>query len=90
LLFHKQFLIPSREQAEFSLQTRLFDVTMEEVFPMQEHVVTLTYIGGPTAMPELGSLRLLTDPTFDPPGAIAGHLRSLLWQRDCADQNRAK
>jgi L-ascorbate metabolism protein UlaG (beta-lactamase superfamily) len=30
---------------------------------------TLTYIGGPTALLELGGLRLLTDPTFDPPGA---------------------
>jgi L-ascorbate metabolism protein UlaG (beta-lactamase superfamily) len=30
--------------------------------------VTLTLIGGPTALIELGGLRLLTDPTFDPPG----------------------
>jgi L-ascorbate metabolism protein UlaG (beta-lactamase superfamily) len=29
----------------------------------------LTYIGGPTALLELGGLRLLTDPTFDPAGA---------------------
>lgn len=28
----------------------------------------LTYIGGPTALLELGGLRLLTDPTFDPAG----------------------
>jgi L-ascorbate metabolism protein UlaG (beta-lactamase superfamily) len=28
----------------------------------------LTYIGGPTALLELGGLRLLTDPTFDPGG----------------------
>lgn len=41
---------------------------MEEGFPVQEHVVTLTYIGGPTALLELGGLRLLTDPTFDLPG----------------------
>jgi L-ascorbate metabolism protein UlaG (beta-lactamase superfamily) len=26
------------------------------------------YVGGPTAVLELGGLRLLTDPTFDPPG----------------------
>jgi L-ascorbate metabolism protein UlaG (beta-lactamase superfamily) len=26
----------------------------------------ITYIGGPTALLELGGLRLLTDPTFDP------------------------
>jgi L-ascorbate metabolism protein UlaG (beta-lactamase superfamily) len=28
----------------------------------------LTYIGGPTILIEVGALRLLTDPTFDPPG----------------------
>jgi L-ascorbate metabolism protein UlaG (beta-lactamase superfamily) len=30
--------------------------------------MTLTYIGGPTALLEIGGLRLLTDPTFDPAG----------------------
>lgn len=30
--------------------------------------LTITYVGGPTALIELGGLRLLTDPTFDPPG----------------------
>jgi len=29
---------------------------------------SITYIGGPTAVVEIGGLRLLTDPTFDPPG----------------------
>ncbi|GAA3423199.1 MBL fold metallo-hydrolase [Streptosporangium nondiastaticum] len=29
---------------------------------------TITTIGGPTALLELGGLRILTDPTFDPPG----------------------
>jgi len=29
--------------------------------------ITLTLVGGPTALIEIGSLRLLTDPTFDPP-----------------------
>jgi len=28
----------------------------------------IRYVGGPTALLELGGLRLLTDPTFDPPG----------------------
>lgn len=28
----------------------------------------MRYIGGPTALVEIGGLRLLTDPTFDPPG----------------------
>jgi L-ascorbate metabolism protein UlaG (beta-lactamase superfamily) len=30
--------------------------------------VRITYVGGPTALLEVGGLRLLTDPTFDPPG----------------------
>src|SRR5262249_13307136 len=29
--------------------------------------ITLTLVGAPTALIEIGSLRLLTDPTFDPP-----------------------
>ncbi|WP_030232951.1 MBL fold metallo-hydrolase [Streptomyces sp. NRRL S-350] len=30
--------------------------------------VTIQYVGGPTALIEIGGLRLLTDPTFDGPG----------------------
>lgn len=30
--------------------------------------VTVRYVGGPTAVIEIGGLRLLLDPTFDPPG----------------------
>lgn len=30
--------------------------------------VTITHIGGPTALIEVGGWRILTDPTFDPPG----------------------
>src|SRR5215813_624163 len=30
--------------------------------------VTITLIGGPTALIEIGGFRLLTDPTFDEPG----------------------
>jgi L-ascorbate metabolism protein UlaG (beta-lactamase superfamily) len=30
--------------------------------------VRITHVGGPTALIEIGGLRLLTDPTFDPPG----------------------
>jgi L-ascorbate metabolism protein UlaG (beta-lactamase superfamily) len=30
--------------------------------------LTVRYLGGPTAILEIGGLRLLTDPTFDPPG----------------------
>src|SRR5258708_21122042 len=29
---------------------------------------SISHIGGPTALIEVGELRLLTDPTFDPPG----------------------
>ena len=31
--------------------------------------VTITLIGGPTALIEIDGFRLLTDPTFDAPGA---------------------
>jgi hypothetical protein len=31
-------------------------------------LLAVTLIGGPTAVLELGPLRLLVDPTFDPPG----------------------
>jgi L-ascorbate metabolism protein UlaG (beta-lactamase superfamily) len=34
-----------------------------------ESLLTLTHIGGPTALLEFGPVRLLTDPTFDPPGS---------------------
>ncbi len=34
--------------------------------------VKITLIGGPTALLEVGGLRVLTDPTFDPPGSYAG------------------
>jgi L-ascorbate metabolism protein UlaG (beta-lactamase superfamily) len=30
--------------------------------------ITVRYLGGPTAILSIGGLRLLTDPTFDPPG----------------------
>ena len=30
--------------------------------------VRITLIGGPTALIEYGGFRILTDPTFDPPG----------------------
>jgi L-ascorbate metabolism protein UlaG (beta-lactamase superfamily) len=35
---------------------------------MSSSRLKVTYIGGPTALLEFGGLRLLTDPTFDPPG----------------------
>ena len=30
--------------------------------------VRITHIGGPTVLLEVGGWRILTDPTFDPPG----------------------
>lgn len=36
---------------------------------MPTRTVKLTLIGGPTVLIELAGLRLLTDPTFDPPGS---------------------
>jgi L-ascorbate metabolism protein UlaG (beta-lactamase superfamily) len=30
--------------------------------------VSLTLVGGPTVLIEIAGLRILTDPTFDPPG----------------------
>jgi L-ascorbate metabolism protein UlaG (beta-lactamase superfamily) len=35
---------------------------------MDPHQLTITYVGGPTALLEFGGLRWLTDPTFDPAG----------------------
>jgi L-ascorbate metabolism protein UlaG (beta-lactamase superfamily) len=37
-----------------------------EVFAMSNHMLDLTYLNGPTALLEIGGLRFLTDPTFDP------------------------
>jgi L-ascorbate metabolism protein UlaG (beta-lactamase superfamily) len=41
--------------------------------------VRITHIGGPTALLEIGSLRLLTDPSFDPAGTryVHGPIESL-------------
>ncbi|MGW2930482.1 MBL fold metallo-hydrolase [Streptomyces sp. NPDC001156] len=38
----------------------------------------ILYVGGPTAVIELGGARLLTDPTFDPPGEYPIGSRSLV------------
>lgn len=40
--------------------------------------LTITAVGGPTLLVELGGLRLLTDPTFDPPGSYSVGERSLV------------
>ncbi len=36
--------------------------------PVSIPVMKITYVGGPTALVEIGGVRLLLDPTFDPPG----------------------
>jgi len=36
---------------------------------MNDNTIQITYIGGPTALLEMGGARLLTDPTFDPGGS---------------------
>ena len=40
--------------------------------------VRITHVGGPTVLMEVGGWRLLTDPTFDPPGATTGSDGALL------------
>ncbi|HEY3687409.1 MAG TPA: MBL fold metallo-hydrolase [Streptosporangiaceae bacterium] len=39
---------------------------------------TVRYLGGPTAVLEVGGVRLVTDPTFDPPGAYPIGKRELV------------
>jgi L-ascorbate metabolism protein UlaG (beta-lactamase superfamily) len=41
------------------------------------HGLRVRYLGGPTALIEIGGVRLLTDPTFDPAGDIASGTRTL-------------
>ena len=45
---------------------------------MSSSPLTLTLIGGPTVLIEFGGLRLLTDPTFDPPGEYPIGTRKLI------------
>jgi L-ascorbate metabolism protein UlaG (beta-lactamase superfamily) len=44
------------------------DSKQKESAAMKQERVQATYIGGPTALFEWRGFRLLTDPTFDPPG----------------------
>jgi L-ascorbate metabolism protein UlaG (beta-lactamase superfamily) len=46
----------------------LCDFTKAKAQTMARTDLKLTLIGGPTVLIEYGSFRLLTDPTFDPPG----------------------
>jgi len=52
-----------------------------------ERLVTkITYIGGPTALIEIGGLRLLTDPTFDPAGTDYKSTKKLIGPAISAQQ----
>jgi len=35
---------------------------------MSDQELSITLVGGPTVLIEMPGLRILTDPTFDPPG----------------------
>ena len=53
--------------------------------------LTITLIGGPTALIEIDGFRLLTDPTFDEPGAYQLPHVKLAWRRSsrrCALRKR--
>jgi hypothetical protein len=54
---------------------------------VDENEVTLTLVGGPTVLIEVDGLRLLTDPTFDPPRSYPGptHLQKLAGPAISAD-----
>ena len=54
---------------------------------MDENEVTLTLVGGPTVLIKVDGLRLLTDPTFDPPRSYPGptHLQKLAGPAISAD-----
>jgi L-ascorbate metabolism protein UlaG (beta-lactamase superfamily) len=43
-------------------------MSKSEPLTMVSPALKVTYTGGPTALVEFGGVRLLTDPTFDPPG----------------------
>ncbi|NAS22027.1 MBL fold metallo-hydrolase [Herbidospora sp. NEAU-GS84] len=45
---------------------------------MERKTCTVRLVGGPTALLEIGGLRLLTDPAFDAPGPIPSGTRTLI------------
>ncbi len=47
--------------------------------------LTVRLVGGPTAVLDYAGLRLLTDPTFDPPGEHEGGLTKLTGPAVAAD-----
>jgi L-ascorbate metabolism protein UlaG (beta-lactamase superfamily) len=49
----------------------------EEIESMPDTSLSVFLVGGPTAVLELGGLRMLTDPSFDPPGETPHGLRKI-------------
>ena len=49
---------------------------------VENHRLRVRYLGGPTALVEIGGLRFLTDPTFDPAGAYTSGPRTLTKTQD--------
>ena len=48
--------------------TSMLPSTCEDHMSSLRHEFTITYIGGPTVVLSIDGLKLITDPTFDPPG----------------------
>jgi len=48
---------------------------------MSQFELSLTLVGGPTVLIEYAGLRLLTDPTFDPPGEYKGPYSPVIHQK---------
>ena len=46
--------------------------------PLSKAPISVQLVGGPTALIEIGGLRLLTDPTFGPPGEHSVGRRALV------------
>jgi L-ascorbate metabolism protein UlaG (beta-lactamase superfamily) len=63
-------------------------VSLRELRDNEEMPATLTVrlVGGPTAVLDYAGLRLLTDPTFDPPGEHEGGLTKLTGPAVAADE----
>ena len=61
--------IPNRARRCTRLASRPTLAYFTEGTPMSDLTATLTLVGGPTVLIEVAGARLLTDPTFDPPGS---------------------
>lgn len=52
--------------------------SLSQSAPDTRSALTIEAIGGPTALLTIGGVRLLTDPTFDPPGEYPGEVFTLV------------